>query len=622
MNGSLVMRRGLAWTIAVLTILIVVPAGLVAAIDTGHCRGLLIRYFASRMGRPIQVNGAFQAHLFTLKPRVIAERVVIGNPPWMPSGITAEVGKLSVVLKLPGLGHPSGIVGLDMQAATFYLARDSSGRANWQLTDPTKSSVDENLPIVRSLSMSNAHVLLEDALRHLRFDGTISAEDLSEPGAVQPLRIEGTGQLNGKTVGFAVTADPLAAASHKIPYHFIFTERSSGSRLDGQGFLPRPFDFEILDATFGAAGPDLKDLYFLIGVSLIDTGSYHLAGKLSRQGTNTKLSDLIATFGQSDVHGTVSMESWGERTKLDLNLNSQTLRLSDFGLRAAGRTSEPESPLLLSDSTVSTDMVRRDDAVLHFRAHRVDVGRLPLHEVSAKATIDHGVLTVAPLLAEVLGGTVNVQLRLDASKAVPAADVDLKIADLQLGQIGHKGAGPPSIEGAMQARVTVTGAGSSVHQVAASANGTVWAKVSHGAIRDSFAELTGVDLRGLGLLLTKNKQEIPVRCAIANFKAYEGTLISQTLVVDTDPILITGEGQIHLDTEALDLTFRGHPKSLRLFRLRTPVLVRGTLAHPAIDIAESKSALVIVDAGRAKDADCAALLAAANSDGAWVKKMP
>jgi uncharacterized protein involved in outer membrane biogenesis len=162
--------------------------------------------------------------------------------------------------------------------------------------------------------------------------------------------------------------------------------------------------------------------------------------------------------------------------------------------------------------------------------------------------------------------------------------------------------------------------------VAASANGTVTAVVTHGTIRTSLAELTGIDLRALGLMLTKNKQETGMRCVVAALQARDGTLDAQSLVADTDPVLITGEGRLRLDSESLDFALRGHPKSLRLFRLRAPVLVRGTLLHPAIGIEAPKAAaqtagavalgvvltplagvLAFVDPGLAKDADCASL---------------
>jgi uncharacterized protein involved in outer membrane biogenesis len=614
MSASSAVRRSLTWAVALLAILIVGTIGLIAAIDAGYGRTVLVGFFASRIGRPVQVNGMLQTHLFSFNPWIVAEHVTIDNPPWMPAGRAAEIGRLSVVLNLPGFGHPAGIAQIKAQAASLYPVRDASGRANWQLTDPARKRVHRNSPIIRSLSLPNAHVVLADARRHLQFDGVVSVQDAGGPGAPPPLRIVGAGQLNGRAVSFELSADPLATASHTNPYHFTFAENSSGSRLTARGALPEPFDYTIADAAFEAGGQDLKDLYFLTGVHLLDTGDYHLTGNVSRRGTHTVFSELSATSGQTDMRGTVSIESSSGRPQLNIELHSRLLRLADLGMRAAGRTSEPKSPLLLSDAMLGPSVLQGRDAALKFSATRVDVGRLPWSNVSASATLDHNVLKVSPLLAEVLGGRADVHLRLDATKNIPVADVNIGITDLQLGQLPHKDAGPPPIEGLMQARILVTGAGRSVHQVAASANGTVSVRVPQGEIRESFAELTGIDLRGVGLLLTKNKRDVPLRCAFARFKAQAGTLIAESLVADTEHVLITGEGQIHLDSEALELEIRGQPKSLRLFRLRTPILVQGTLAHPSIGVQKNKSALLIVDSGKARDADCAALLAGATTE--------
>lgn len=629
-NNSLIVRRWLQWTAAALAALLVIAAVLAAALDAGYFRDPLIRFLSARTGRQIQVQGSLEVQLFSLKPRMTAERVTIGNPAWMPAGPTAEIGMLLLVFDMPRFGHLFGVERLEIQAATLHLVRDSTGHANWQWTDPAKGN-GASLPIVRSLSMPNARVMLADGLRHLQFAGTVSAQDVNGAAGLQPLRIDGAGQLNGRAASFEIMGDPLASASHGRPYRFTFAERSSGSRLSGRGLLLRPFDFDALDTTFDASGADLKDLYFLTGVTLVNTGSYRLSGKLARRGTNTQFSDLAASSGQSDMHGTASIETSSGRPKFTADFASTILRLSDLGVRAAARDSaaETSTPLLLSNAMLTPSAVRRGDAVVNFHARRVEVGRVALHAVSADMTIDHGILAVAPLLADVLQGKLTAHLRLDATTDLPTADVDLKIGDLQLAQIDRKGTGQPPIEGPLQVRVAIAGRGSSLHQVAASANGTVTAVLPHGAIRASLAELTGIDLRGLGLLLAKNTQETPVRCGVASFKAREGTLTAQSLVLDTDRVLIVGDGQIHLRTEAIDLTVRGHPKALRLFRLRSPVFVRGTLAHPSIDIQSHDSAaqtaetalgvvlsplaavLTFVDPDLAKDADCAALLAAA-----------
>jgi uncharacterized protein involved in outer membrane biogenesis len=611
MNSSRVICRSLGWTAAVLAAAVLLTGGLAVAIDLGYGRTLLVRYIASRAGRPIEVKGVLRTQLLSLRPRLIAEQVTIGNPPWVPAGTIARVGRLSAVFKLPGFDHPGGIIELELQSASLNLARDALGRANWQVTDPAKGRVEKNSPIIRVLSMPGAQVVLADAQRHLNFVGTVSVADPVGSGTPPPLRLEGSGQLNGRPISLQLTADPLATASHRKPYHFSYAERSGDSHVEGTGVLPQPFAFDIVDTLFAAAGPDLKDLYFLTGISLLDTGPYTLSGTLSRRITRTVFSPLQVTSAGSEMHGSVSIDSASGMPQFDLDLNSRMLRLSDLGARAAGRATGDDPPLLLSNAMLSLNVLRTGATKVKFHANQVEVGHLALQAVSAAATIDHAVLKIAPLVADALGGHISASLTLDATHDPPAAQANLTITDLQLQKFAKKDPEHPPVAGAAQVRIEVTGSGTSLHQVAASANGTVKVQVPHGAIRESLAELSGIDLRGLGLLLAKDKQEIPVNCAVATFAAHDGLLTAQNLVADTDSVLITGEGQVHLDSEALDLHIHGQPKHLRLFRLRAPVLVHGTLLHPSVGVEGAKPTLHIIDPGKATNADCAALLAQA-----------
>jgi uncharacterized protein involved in outer membrane biogenesis len=161
----------------------------------------------------------------------------------------------------------------------------------------------------------------------------------------------------------------------------------------------------------------------------------------------------------------------------------------------------------------------------------------------------------------------------------------------------------------MQANINITGVGASLHRIAATADGSVAAALPHGKIRASLAELAGVDLRGLGLIVTRSRRETEVRCAVASFAAHNGTLTARSLVIDTGPVLIEGEGVIHLDTESLDLALRGKPKDLRLLRLDAPLLIRGTLRQPTVAIQAHDSSVKLVERGQATDVDCGALLA-------------
>ena len=634
MNGSLFHRRIPKWaalSLAAFGALISTCGLLAAAVNAGYFRGPLIGLLAARSGREIQVLGSWRVRLFSMHPQLTAERVIVGNPPWMPTGNTAQIGRVALTLRLPWFHRAFGIERLELEAANLHLLRDPAGRANWQLSDPSKRGA-KNLPLIRSLSIQNARVELADARRHLQFEGLVSVGEAGDAVPARPLHIDGTGQLNGRADTFGITGDPLALAGRDAPYRFTFVERSSGTTLAGGGLLAHAFTFDAIDGSFEAAGDDLKDLYFLTGVTLVNTAGYRMTGRFSRRGSSSSFDDLRVTSGESDMHGRVSIETSSGRARLDINLESRLLRLADLGARAAGRETRAAPPLLLSDAMFSPDALRRADATVKFHAQTVEVAHVSLQRVSASMTIDRGMVTVNPLRADLLEGRLDIRVRLDATKDLPPADVDLRISDLQIARLSHADTIPPPFEGLLRARITVTGAGRSIHQVAASANGTVTAVLPHGIIRASLAELMGLDLRGLGLLASKNDQDTAIRCGVASFQANQGILTAQNWIVDTDPVQMTGGGVAHLDSESLDFVFRGHPKRLRLMRLRAPLLLQGTLAHPTIHIqvghaiaqaAEALAAgvvltplaavLAFVDPGLTKDADCGALIAAATT---------
>ena len=602
------LRRGLiwvGWTLLALATLVVLAA---VALDAGYLRGPLLKVLAAHTDRPIRVDGPMSLHIFSRNPRLVAERVTIGNPAWTPPGNAAEVGKVTVVFAAPRLGQELIIDRLQIDNATLHLFRDAKGHANWQLNNPDQSA-PQALIIIRSLSMMDVHAMLDDAQKHRQFDGTISAHDANGPQGLAPLRIEGKGQLNGKPVNFEFSGDPLRTASRSQHYTFSFSERSSGSHLVANGFQQQAFDLRSYDATFEASGADLKDMYYLTGAKLIDTGSYHLSGHLAWRAYTASFTDLAVKSGQSDLGGSVSIDSAKGQFNVDGELNSQFLRLADLGPRAAGRDADAASnPLLLSSAAHDPTALRRGSGTVQFRARRVEAGRTAFSALAVKMTNDRGELTIAPLSAEIMGGKLSGEIKIDARKEIPAVHLVVRINDMHLEQYPRKKPGPPPIEGSLAVKIDLTGRGKSLHDAAASADGTLVASLPGGMVRDSLAELAGIDLRGLGLLLAKDKKEVPVRCGIANFQAHNGTLTAKNLVLDTAPVLIAGEGIVHLETETLDLILRGYPKHVRFFQLRSPIVIRGTLKSPSIGIQAHDSKMVLIDPGKAKDADCESLL--------------
>jgi uncharacterized protein involved in outer membrane biogenesis len=744
MNASPTARRalkGLLGTLAAALVLLGVFVAALALLDANHLRAPLIRSLASHTGREFRIDGPLQAHLLSLHPSFIAEHVTIGNPPWSPAGNMAEIDKLTVEFELPSFSHELVIRKLELQGATLHLQRDAVGHANWHWRAPGILP-GKGLPIIHSLSVPKAHLQVEDERRHIVFDGVLTAgardaleshdaaetrvsaetsapaeshdaaethvsaetstaaesRSVAEPhetaattevlkaprtaaAADLPLRISGKGHLNGHEVTLTLDGDPLATAARDKPYHFLLDERSSSSHLTGRLSLSQPFDFRFLDGTLEANGEDLKDLYFLVGVRLPDTGAFRVSGKIARRNTITELTDLVATSGETDMH--VSLKSKLDdsgRSHIDLDLYSQRLRLADLGARAAGRAPEPppaEKTAPLPDTPLKLEGIRKSDYAVSFHAKHVDAGKLSFHTVVGKMTIDHGMITVPrlsgmliPLTAvsapaptsatssagpskdEPRGkvstasapasagaapsesaesapasagppsgpskgepeGRITARIKFDAKTDTPTVNLDLRVDDIRVAQFMRKNPSQPPLDGLLQGRLDLTGRGRSIHDIASKADGAVTVLLPQGVIRTSLAELTGLDFRGLGLMLTRNKKDTPIRCGVASFKAHDGTLTAQTLLIDTDPMLITGSGTIQLDSEALDLELQGHPKQLRVLRLSAPFSVQGTLTHPLISIEKGNRKLKLIDPGHAKDADCGTLLAQAKTD--------
>lgn len=635
-------RLALRWAAGALALLLLaaLPLMLLALIDAQHLRGPFLHFLEARLGRPLQVDGAIEAHLLSLMPRVSAHGVTIGNPPWTSPGNAATAGTLTVQLeRWPVFGWTLEIQRLVLEDASLHLMRDAAGNANWQASPPHTPGGGGGPPLIHSFSVERTQLELDDQRRHLQFDGVVSARDEPNARPAALWHLEGSGRLNGHAANIALNGDALAGVTRNRPYRFAFAERSSGSRLDGRGEVPQPFDFRVLDVTAEASGEDLKDLFYLVGVALPNTGHYRASVRIERRHSLFRYSGLSLASGASDLRGTFSVDTRGGRPRTQGALRSDELRTADIGAAAAGRSPKAaEHPWLFSDTQLPLQGLRVGDAQIDYQAGELQLGRMPLHKLTAHIGLEQGALSIAPLSATLYEGTLSGRAGLDASREPAQAQLNLKVANLRPAAIGHASAAPPPFDGRVEARLEFTGQGRSLHQWAATANGRVTAVVPGGGLRAAFADLIGADFaRGVGLLLAKDQQEIAVRCGVASFEARHGDLQAQTLLLDTKPVLITGEGDIRLADETFALTLRGQPKSRHLLRLRQPLLVGGTFTHPTIGLQGGSGAvqatkavavgvmrapleiLGFVDADLAGNSDCAALLQAAQKQGVPVK---
>jgi len=196
-------------------------------------------------------------------------------------------------------------------------------------------------------------------------------------------------------------------------------------------------------------------------------------------------------------------------------------------------------------------------------------------------------LTVDKLKTSVADGTLAGGARLDTKHPAPRGELNLSVAEVRLEELKRLDFRAPPVSGTLSARIALAGQGHSLHEMLASANGTVSAVIPSGAMRAALAEAASLDLAGALGIAAQSDKETHIRCGVASFDASDGVLTARTLLVDTDKALITGSGEIHMDSGALDLSLRGNPKHVSL-TMHSPVSIRGTLNHPEVRLNAGK----------------------------------
>jgi uncharacterized protein involved in outer membrane biogenesis len=571
---------------------------------------------------------------------------------------------------------------------------------------PSKSTQPAKLPIVRSLHLGRGHLTVIDVVRKLHFSGTIAAHQAANGGAQSlsldgnggingaPFQLTASGDplitaehhkpytlvtdiragstrvnarvtivkpfdLGSLVADISSSGDDLAdlyyltglalpnTAAYTVSSHLQrkgttleltdFKGTLGKSDIHGTLSIETATERPLLTADLATRLLNIRDLGPTLGARGKSAGS-----SLSRQQAQAQKPE--ESTAQARAVAPDAVKTAGSAAAPSRKPKPSAKSASPAGDAKAADARAAKGDTLLPDAKLDLQRVRSMDANVRYRAEAVKAEKLSIREIALSLKLDHGVMTFDPLSFQLPQGKLVSNIRIDGSKDVPVIDIDSRITGVELAQFHAKDAteAQAPLVGTMVGRAILQGRGKSVHEFAATAQGTVTLVVPHGEIREALAELTGINVdRGLGLLLTKSQEKANIRCGVANFKAQGGVFAAQDIVIDTDNVLITGKGEIDLGPEIVDLTLNGQPKKPRLFRIKAQIALDGTLSKPKVGLKPGNTpgqaavaaalgvvatplaaALAFIDPGLAKDANCGALLAEAQRHGAPVKGAP
>ena len=610
-------------------------------LDWNKMRGPLGRYLSHRSGREVRLDGNLSVKLFSWQPSIDAAGIYVGNPSWLErdtAPYAATVKRLRVELRLlPVFGGRLVLPLVEIDQPDIYLVRRQDGQTNWDSGGQNPNQAFHFPPMQRFL-VTDGHVRIDDAVRKLHFIGSVRSEE-SQNGKAAAFTLKGDGSLNQNKFLADVSGGPLLNVDESRPYKFAADIHAGDTHAVIDGAITRPFHLDRFTAGIDVSGPTLSDLYFMTGLVLPHTPLYHMTLTAVRENATTyRLNDINAVLGGTDLKGDLAVDASQDIPLLTGQVTSRVLNFSDLGAVVGGGKAAPAAgKYMLPETILHTERLRQSNAEVDYRAQSIKSRDFPLRSLDTHISVQNGVLNLKPLAFGFTQGKLSGSLKIDARKDIPVTTLDARITDIHAENFIQSSDKP--IQGMLEARAVLTGSGNSVHAAASSASGTFTAVVPSGGMRHSLAEWTGVDvLSALSLSLSGDQSNTNLRCAVASFQAKDGVLTSQQFLIDTDPVRVEGSGTINMRDETLDLQLQGKPKHFQLVRLRAPITVTGSLAHPSLGLEAGAalkqggiavalafinplaSILAFIDPGLAKDANCGPLLATAKAQGAPVKQ--
>lgn len=646
-------KKALGWTGAILVLIAIIVAILIAIWDWNWFRGPVERAASARLNRQVTISGNLNADIWSWRPSATIDGIAIANPAWAGQGRLGTIERLGVRVRLvPLLWGKADIRVLSVERPNFALLADGQGRKNWDFSNGEKKE-PMDLPPIQHFVIKDGRLSYLDALRDVRFEGTINArEALGE--ANRGFEVLGAGTINGAPFRAEFTGGPLLNIKRSQPYPFDAEIRAGRTYITAQGAVPRPFDLGRFHMDATMRGPDLAELFPITGVALPNTPPYNLRGRLIREELLWRIEGLGGRVGDSDLSGKVSVDTASKRPFLRADLTSRSLDFDDLGAlfgaapkAGPGETLSPEQAAisrkmvaqqrLLPDTPLDVTRIRAMDADVTYKALSIRDTPIDLRSGEVRVRLDDGLLRAQPVRLDLPRGRIEGGVVLNARNATPRTDLDLRLSNSRIETLiplQFQGSSP--VTGPLMGRAKLVGTGNSVHAAFASADGDVTVVAPDGEIRKAIAELLGVNvIKGLGLL--DKKDTTPIRCGVASFSARNGVMRANHIVLDTGPVIVKGKGTINMATERVNLEFKGENKKFRLVRVLLPITAKGPIMAPKLGVEAGGAVaqggiaaglgtllsplaaiLPFVDPGLAKDADCAALVAEARADGAPV----
>jgi uncharacterized protein involved in outer membrane biogenesis len=478
-------------------------------------------------------------------------------------------------------------------------------------------------PLIGRLQITEGKLQYQDPKRKLSLDGTISTA--SGKAGEQPqaeLSLKGKLENQPLTVHF-VGGSAVMLRDTKEPYPVDLDIAYGGTKLKAKGTLDDPFAWKGANVDLTLSGPNLSDIYPLLGIPGPPTPPYRISGKLDREPGKWKFVNTKWHVGDSDLAGDIFIDDTKKPEFLTAKLVSNNLAFKDLAPLVGappGKTGNVNAQQAATQQQLEATGDLFPNVPLHverLRAMNMDVSLdakrvvapdyLPVQALAFRVLINNGVATVKPLtLSLVGGGTIAGSMSIDARTDDPRVQADLKGSDIELGAFFRNSQYFDTTHGKIQGKVDIAGHGRSLAQVMGRADGHVELALGGGSVSSLMVSLAGLQLFDALIVYVTGDKRIPILCATGRLNLQQGNVTFDRTILDTQKSVLQVGGQVGLQNQVVNVEVKAHPKSFDLLDLHGPVAVEGKIRSPQVSLRRSLPIPTPV-IGTAKNVDCVGL---------------
>ncbi len=561
--------------------------------------------------------------------------VKVANAKWSKLPYMLEAKLIDFQLRVPPLflgGFEFPEITLDHPQIVLERAKD--GSENWSFSESpglaTAAGVAapeerDEAPIINKLVISNGKLTFLDHQKDLAIAGDLRL-GAGEAEARDRVEFHADGTLQGKPIKVSFSGGSVALLQDtEKPYPLKLAIDFGQTSVDVEGKVDDPFMLAGIDLQMKLKGPDMAEIFPILGVPAPPTPPYSLKGHLTHKRDVWQLQKMTGVVGDSDLSGDVKIDYGPKRPMLTADLISKRLDFDDLGPlvgippatdgneTASAQQEKTAKKLeaegeLFPDVKLQMEKLRVMDMSVTLKAPKVVAENyLPIQSLDGHVDIDNGRAVLKPFKLGVANGSVDGTMILDARDDLPKVETDLTLSNLDLKTFFKGSPYFDTTDGKMHARVKMKGAGKSLADVMGSGQGDIRLAMNGGAISWLLVELAGLDLGQALILFVTDDERVPIRCGAGRIALNQGAATLDNFIIDTTDSVLYFRGNANLKSQDINIEIEADAKDFSLLDIDAPVELKGKIRKPDISIGKGVP-IPLIEPGDAEDVSCDNLL--------------